>query len=377
MKKFLIILMVCLLPFAVDGQVKSKNHSKGSKAKQERTVKKQKTQEKSDVFKVTELQVIEDDKVKKEDEIKTQDELKYPETAFGQKDNEKGTEDRYVTRTLKEEDVTYKSFDCELLSFEYPSSFRNVPIQQAPHMVLKLESKDYFFSISYWDNEYPDEMTAWDNLIYSLAQNYKIDNGVLVSITKDKLVTKGGDVKCLKLKFNIQERVQGYDFKMKNLMYIVVNQGYLFMFSFMSEGQYAQSDPTTYYDNIMKGLKLKHITHTENKKDDFHDTLLKYVKTLNAQCPIESDECTVFENVILVGNSITIKTVIPDECEPFIDLELFKYTMCSNFSKALDQQFFEYLKKEKYNVVYMIYNEYNEYKNRVTISAQDVLYYYK
>ena len=176
MKKFLIILMVCLIPLAVDGQVKSEN---------------------------------------------------YPELPFGQKDNEKGLEDRIVTRTLKEEDVTNKSFDCGLLSFEYPSSFKNAPIQQAPHMVLKLESKDYFFSISYWDNEYPDEMTAWDNLIYSLAQNYKIDDGVLVSITKDMLVTKGGDVKCLKLKFNIQEKVQGYDFKMKNLMYIVVNQGYL------------------------------------------------------------------------------------------------------------------------------------------------------
>ncbi len=53
--------------------------------------------------KVTELQIVEDDKVKKEDEIKTQDELKETETAFGQKDNEKGTEDRNVTRTLKRE----------------------------------------------------------------------------------------------------------------------------------------------------------------------------------------------------------------------------------------------------------------------------------
>ena len=58
--------------------------------------------------KVTELQIVEDDKVKKEDEIKTQDELKENETAFGQKDNEKGTEDRNVTRTLKEEVVVEK-----------------------------------------------------------------------------------------------------------------------------------------------------------------------------------------------------------------------------------------------------------------------------
>ena len=58
--------------------------------------------------KVTELQIVEDDKVKKEDEIKTQDELKETETAFGQKDNEKGTEDRNVTKTLKDEVVVEK-----------------------------------------------------------------------------------------------------------------------------------------------------------------------------------------------------------------------------------------------------------------------------
>ena len=58
--------------------------------------------------KVTELQIVEDDKVKKEDEIKTQDELKETETAFGQKDNEKGTEDRNVNKTLKDEVVVEK-----------------------------------------------------------------------------------------------------------------------------------------------------------------------------------------------------------------------------------------------------------------------------
>ena len=58
--------------------------------------------------KVTELQIVEDDKVRKEDEIKTQDELKETETAFGQKDNKEGTEDRNVTRTLKEEVVGEK-----------------------------------------------------------------------------------------------------------------------------------------------------------------------------------------------------------------------------------------------------------------------------
>ena len=60
--------------------------------------------------KVTELRIVEEE-VKAEDEIKTQDELKETTTAFGQKDNDKGTEDRNVTRTLKEEVVVEKKVE--------------------------------------------------------------------------------------------------------------------------------------------------------------------------------------------------------------------------------------------------------------------------
>lgn len=55
--------------------------------------------------KVTELLITKDEEVKKEDEIKTQDELKNTDLAFGQKDNDKGVEDRNVTKTLKDEIV--------------------------------------------------------------------------------------------------------------------------------------------------------------------------------------------------------------------------------------------------------------------------------
>ena len=53
--------------------------------------------------KVTELAIVDDDQVKAEDEIKTQDELQQPETAFGQTDFDKGTDDLNVVREHKEE----------------------------------------------------------------------------------------------------------------------------------------------------------------------------------------------------------------------------------------------------------------------------------
>ena len=53
--------------------------------------------------KVTELLIAEDEEVRSEDEIKTQDELKETQTAFGQTDFDKGTDDRNVTRQHKDE----------------------------------------------------------------------------------------------------------------------------------------------------------------------------------------------------------------------------------------------------------------------------------
>ncbi len=55
--------------------------------------------------KVTELAIVDDDQVKKEDEIKTQDELKDTQTAFGQSDFDKGTDDLNVVREHKDEIV--------------------------------------------------------------------------------------------------------------------------------------------------------------------------------------------------------------------------------------------------------------------------------
>ena len=63
--------------------------------------------------KVTELAIVDDDQVKAEDEIKTQDELQQTETAFGQTDYDKGTDDLNVVREYKEEIVVEEKKEVE------------------------------------------------------------------------------------------------------------------------------------------------------------------------------------------------------------------------------------------------------------------------
>ncbi len=63
--------------------------------------------------KVTELLIAPDEEVKAEDEIKSQDELKETQTAFGQTDFDKGTDDRNVVREHKEEIIVEKKVEVE------------------------------------------------------------------------------------------------------------------------------------------------------------------------------------------------------------------------------------------------------------------------
>lgn len=63
--------------------------------------------------KVTELLIAPDEEVKAEDEIKSQDELKETQTAFGQTDFDKGTDDRNVVREHRDEIIVEEKVEVE------------------------------------------------------------------------------------------------------------------------------------------------------------------------------------------------------------------------------------------------------------------------
>ena len=165
-----------------------------------------------------------------------------------------------------ETDVIY---DCGLFSFTYPSTFKTIPIQNAPHMILKLESDDYIFSVSYWDYGISSDVSIWNDTIFERYQQMPIENGYLVDIDKVGVQTKDGFIKSLKLKSNIHQYLSDTISNLKVLSYIMIHEGYLFVFSFESEGQFPtpipDAYPTTYPDMIMKGLKLKTNEDVGNK----------------------------------------------------------------------------------------------------------------
>jgi len=97
---------------------------------------------------------------------------------------------------------------------------------------------------------------------------------------------------------------------------------------------------------------------------------------LNSQCPMQIDQCTTHMNVVLAGKTLMIKTMIDDSCENLVDYDEFKKKMCENFSVALEKPFVQYLDRNGYTMTYMIYNEYDRFKKKITISGREILNYY-
>ena len=148
-------------------------------------------------------------------------------------------------------------FDCGLFSFEYPRTFKTTPIQNAPHMVLKLESEDYYISASYWDYGISDDVSIWDDEIFEHYKQLPLDGGELVDISKESIKTKNGIKQCLRIRTNIHKPNNGSVVHLRMLSYLMIQNGYLFNFTFESEGVYSKTSPTLYPDNIMSGLCLK------------------------------------------------------------------------------------------------------------------------
>ena len=151
----------------------------------------------------------------------------------------------------------------------------------------------------------------------------------------------------------------------------MIQDGYLFTFAFVSEGKYTKDSSTAYPDKIMKGLRLK--KSIQANTTDFESYLIEVVKKLNAQCPMKVDRCTTHQQVLLSGKTIMIKTLIEDSCNSMVDYDEFKKKMCENFSLSLDKAFVKYLDKNGYSLVYMIYNENDRLKKKVTITCHNIL----
>ena len=267
-----------------------------------------------------------------------------------------------------------KSFDGELFTFDYPSTYKSVTTNNSSTMVLKLASDSYYVSISIKEKNLDESLSIWDDRIVGLINKEYSRIGQLVSVNKGTIGIKGEKRRCLKIMTNMPKPNQNAKDNIRVLTYLILHRGNLFALAFYSWGSYSKSSLTAYPDKLMSGFKLK---GTVISKADIDKYMVDVIKKLNEQCPIHVDRCTTNSLILLSGSTIMIKSIVEDACDKFVDYDEFKQKMCDNFSVLVDKSFVQYLDKHGYSVLYMVHNEHDRLKKKIAISGRDILNCYR
>lgn len=153
----------------------------------------------------------------------------------------------------------YKSIKGSI-SFTYPSYLVQQKIDNAPHMLLKLESNNYALSISFWEYNFDNSISIWDEVIvstYSRIDKNIPNSKVHKSCEKIYLtIANNKQVKCLKTVMRTTNSLQGQTIKFDQVYYRLLHKGNYLQFGFFVFSYHDYWNRPQFSDDIMKGLKL-------------------------------------------------------------------------------------------------------------------------
>lgn len=151
---------------------------------------------------------------------------------------------------LTAQDRTYSN-SKENISFTYANHFKEVRVQSAKHMLLKLESGASTIALSKWNYGIDDSYTIWSEEIVQLTrENLKNSGTSIISFDKRYVNTKSGKKKTLlAITYSPSQN-------MHILTYQFIHKGNLIQVLISNRGKYDKGMLTT-YDQYIYGLQMK------------------------------------------------------------------------------------------------------------------------
>ena len=160
------------------------------------------------------------------------------------------------------QNVATNTFNSEIghFSFAYPSYLESRQINNAPHMLLKLDSKKYSITISLWKNNSELTQTIWDDDVvsfYSKKDESLANSEIVNSCEKLNLIISNNlRIKCLRSVMLSSNSFQGKIIKGRHVTYRVLHDGNYLQFVFFVFDFNEYWNGFQFSEEIMKGLKL-------------------------------------------------------------------------------------------------------------------------
>lgn len=265
------------------------------------------------------------------------------------------------------------NYDNDVLSFTYPVTYKSVSIQDAPHMLLKLESERKNFSISCWDYGYDEDVSIWDDFFYKRYKAMQTEDRRIVDVSKGEVNIKNGSIRCLRAITEHKEIVNGQVAQVKTLQVLLIYEGRLFICQLTNEIDVSDNKLIKESDDLMVKLELKSCLPSQQELNDY---LKKIVDELNTQCPIKWDECSSLKRAIFIDTTVTFYVEVDGRCEKLLDVAEFKRRLAQNLSLALEKSFVKYMDQNNYTFAYLVYNKNGELIHKISVTSGDVLNYY-
>lgn len=124
------------------------------------------------------------------------------------------------------------------LTLKFPSTFREVPINNAPHMLLHIENeKEEEYIISFWEYGIDESYDIWNPEFFKEVENnaHKIQGAELISCSKKKLNIREKTIKAVQM---IHLRDDGIK-KKYVVTYQTLWRGNLIQIMYISKGDFA------------------------------------------------------------------------------------------------------------------------------------------
>ena len=263
-------------------------------------------------------------------------------------------------------------FENSVIKFTYPAKYKDTKIENAPHMIVKLESDDALISISRWDNNIGDDVDAWNDELYN---NYNSVLSDLVLLEKVVLRTKNENFRALKTYINTNEN--GLD--MGFISFTFIKGGDVYVASSLLPRTLTKTSSSKLTEEVLYGLEFKDKkeNHQEYKTvEEFENAYIELMKEINKSLPVQVDEITTLFGAINIGKTLFYKYSVESWAVEFMDadweLQFKKQAMRNMMASHPNAEiFFSYMAKSSLQIIYLFYNEEGELIRRIKLTPND------
>ncbi len=268
-------------------------------------------------------------------------------------------------------------FEDSLIKLYYSNEYEEAQISNAPHMLVKLESEDAYFSISYWDYELSEDVDAWDDFIYEQYKEGVSDNN-LILYERTIVNLKNEEIRAIKIFSNITNERDGIGC----VSFIFIKNGALYLATYIQQVILTQNSSSQCIEDVLNGLVLKNKSCAVEEKetsisiDEFENYMLNMFKKTNETLPMKTDEATTLFNVSCVGKTIMFKYRVEPFMVGYMNAEWalnFKEKTILNMILSVPESdvFASYFSRSSINIVYVFFDEEDNLIQTLKITPKD------